>query len=86
VKLITYEFRMEHIHGPKFDWWVVTDKRVSEAKVEAEVARMEASDHYRNILVDDDPHDNHHGTIETSASGLAQRCTVPGCTWSWDYD
>lgn len=24
--------------------------------------------------------------VETSTSGLSQRCTVPGCGWSWDYD
>lgn len=87
MKLVTFEFRMGHIKGPEHDWWVTSDARVPEDALERTLARMESSDRYRNIQVQDDPHDGHSADdIESSTSGMSSRCTVPGCTWSWDYD
>lgn len=87
MKLITYEIRMSHVKGPDHDWWASGDSRVRESHLEATLERMEASGRYRNISVKDDPHEGHPpDRIETSASGLAQRCTVRGCSWSWEYD
>lgn len=87
MKLITYEIRMSHIDGPDLDWWARGDKRIAPERAGEEALRMQLSDKYRNVAVQDDPHDQHtFADIQRSLAGLSEWCTVEGCTWSWDYD
>jgi hypothetical protein len=86
MRLIHFELRMSHIDGPDHDWWTDADTRVRPEQEAEEVARMLAKpESYRNVWVEDDPHDQHRNTVQTSTSGLSQWCRVPGCTWSWEY-
>ena len=85
--LVTFELRMRHVSGPDFDWWQGSDKRVPASRVDEVVANMMENDRYRCIAVQPDPHEGHSDAdIARSTSGLASWCTVPGCTWHWDYD
>lgn len=86
MRLIHFELRMSHIDGPEHDWWTPGDERVTAEQESREVTRMVRSDRYRNVWVEDDPHDDHHGTVKRSLSGLDAHCTVPDCTWFWSYD
>ena len=87
MNLITYEIRMAHVKGPAYDWWQKSDSRVPDSRLYAELQRMRSSDHYRNIEVGPDPHDSHPASaIDYGITGMYVDCTVPGCTWSKDYD
>ena len=83
MRLIHYEIRMSHVNGPNHDWWAAGDTRVTAEQEPAEVRRMVQSDSYRNVWVEDDPHDDHPtDAIQSSMAGLSSWCTVEGCTWS----
>lgn len=85
MNLITYELYMPRIDGTH--WWAKGDERVTDDKLEAELEYMHASDRYRNIEVGPDPHDDHPASaIDSGMTGMYVNCTVPGCTWSKDYD
>lgn len=87
MRLIHYEIRLAHVNGPDHDWWAEGDTRVTAEQESRKVARMTRSPEFRNVWVEDDPHDDHPAdAIQGSLAGLSAWCTVPGCTWSWDYD
>lgn len=86
MRLITYEVRLSHVEGPEHDWWAPGDTRVSDDQVEAELDRILASDRYRYVAVQDDPHDLHtESDIQRTSAGLHAWCKVEGCTWFRDY-
>jgi len=87
MNLVKYEILMKHVDGPEHDWWTKGENRVTDFSLVPTLKWMEDSPAFRSITVEPDPHDNHSpADLDHGMTGMYVDCTVPGCTYSKDYD